>query len=220
MKKALLVLPILLALAAESKATTIIIRNFDEGGAGARPLTDANTNAPMAANTGSVSIGTFATLTDAAITALGAPGRNTLLADFLAFADSVAQPTPTGDANAFNIPGLYSDVLNGTNAAGDPKIGKAIYTLVGNGATIASSTQIAVVKDNDSFVLDDQPVITANAWIYEPSSTLLIGELGPQISIPALGGSFGTLQLAIVPEPSCVALLGLAAFAFRRRRSA
>jgi PEP-CTERM motif len=221
MKKALLVLPVLLALAAQSKATTIILKNFDEGGAGARPLTDHTTNTPLAANSGSVSIGTFATLTDAQITSMGAfnaANRNALLADFLAFADSVNNPTRTGDTNAFDIPGLYSGVNNGINAAADPKIGKAIYTFIGNGPTLASSTQIGIVKDNDSFVLDDQPVITANAFLYEPTSVILVGQLGAQIPVGPLGGSFSTLQLAAVPEPSCLALLGLCGGFFVRRR--
>jgi hypothetical protein len=215
MKPGILVLSLATVVVASSNATTIRLQNFSDDGISARPITTCG-NFLVPSNTGFVSIGTFATLTDAAITALGGPGRNALLADFLAFADSVNNPTPIGDASAFNIPGLYSDVLNGTNAAGDPKIGKAIYTLIGNGPTFASSTQIAVVKDNDTFVLDDQPVIAANVFIHEPSSVILIGVAGPQTTVPGLG-TFGSLQFDCIPEPSVLTFLSLCFVALRRR---
>jgi hypothetical protein len=212
MKPGILVLSFAAVLVASSNATTIVLQNFNQDGSSARPITTCG-NFVLPPNTGSVSIGTFATLTDAAITGAG---RNQLLADFLAFGDSVNNPTPIGDASAFNLPGLYSDVLNGTNAAGDPKIGKAIYTLIGNGPTVATSSQIAVVKDNDTFVLDDQPVIAADVFIHDPSSVILIGMSGPQTTVPGLG-TFGSLQLHCIPEPAVLTFLTLWFGAFRRR---
>jgi hypothetical protein len=216
MKKVLLAIPITIALLVQTEAANVILQNFDEGGTAARPLA-SSTGAILAVNSGSVSIGTFNTLTDAQITALGGPGRNALLADFAAFANSVTNPTRTGNAAALDIPGLYAASINEAVNTGDPRIGKSIYTLIGNGTSLATSNQIAVVKDEQTFALD-APLATAQAYIYQPTSVLLIGTEGPLTTIPGFTGSFNTLQLAVVPEPSSLALLGLCGLLFRRRR--
>jgi len=75
MRKILLALASVVALVAASEAANVRLSNFDSALTMPRPISLQN-GTLLPANSGSVSIGTFNTLSDAQITALGGAGRD------------------------------------------------------------------------------------------------------------------------------------------------
>lgn len=218
MKSVLITTLLGIASAAVVNAAAIRAQNFSDDATQARPIVTSNGNTPPA-NSGSVTVGSFRTFTDAQIQAVNTVADlQALLADFVAFANSLSNPTRIGSPAAADAPGLYAADLSAPINAGDPLVGKSIYTLIGNGSNISTSNQLAVVKDDQTFNVD-APVYQANAFIYEPSSVVLVGSAGPSVRIDVLGANFESLRLRTIPEPSMamLGLLGLGLVARRRR---
>ena len=95
-------------------------------------------------------------------------------------------------------------------------VGKAIYTFVGDGLTLQTSTAFGVAKHNAIFSAEDQGSST-NLLLYDSASTsLLTGTHGPLLALVPGVGSFHSWVIA-VPEPSSLALLGLGVFVLIRR---
>jgi hypothetical protein len=154
---------------ASGLAATVTAQNFEDDGSSDRPVEFFGSLPPP--NTGSVSIGSFRTMTDAQIAAALAGGQwQSVLADFIAFGDSLENPARLGDENAFNVPGYYAAVFNELLQTGHPLIGKRIYTVIGNGPHLSLSSAIIIIKDNDSFGADT-PFFQAFALIHQPGST-------------------------------------------------
>jgi hypothetical protein len=141
-------------------------------------------------------------------------GLAALLSDFIAF----GSPTSVGASGA-GFEGLYDVAAQSPLAAGHPLVGKSIYTWIGNGASLATSTQFAIIKDNNSFDID-APLFAANAGLLETTNQYLFGSgNGPSLTANSVFPANVSLQLAGIPEPMSATLLlsGLVLLACRRR---
>jgi len=210
MNKAIIVAVLGLLTTSVSEAGNILATNFDEVSGGQRPISTA-TGAPILTG-GIVQLGSFQSADPSALIAgLTSPaGLAALLADFITFGSS----SPIGG----DFSGLYAGDKSVAIAADSALVGKSIYTLIGNAATLGGSSQLAIVRDNESFAADN-PVFEALADISAGSSVILFGSAtGPGFET-ALGMSTSSLALAPVPEPMSATLLlsGLALLARRRR---
>lgn len=221
--KSLLAAVVLAAISHTSEAASITASNLSDDFSKAVPIV-TTANVPVAANSGFIQVGTFGALTDAQLGAAVAAGGASfagLIADFQAFGAS------TKFGAGFDIAGLYSLAPSAGILAGDSKIGKNVYVVIGNGATLASSTEVAIYKDNDAFAAD-APLFSAKAYPTDLAdnaaidAAFVVGNLGAaQVNIAGVG-SFNPIQLTAVgaiPEPS-VALLGLMGVGLIRRRRA
>lgn len=152
----------------------------------------------------------------------GADGFQILGSDnFLNFATNnydVAIPGATG------VSVNYGEVL-----AGNPLVGKKIYVYVGNGATLASSTQFAIV-DTGFFIDAESGTPDSNSFFFSSVAPGGIerGSEGPTGAYNGTGSNLGdglhqahTLRLEVVPEPSVALLggLGILGLVARRRRN-
>jgi hypothetical protein len=125
----------------------------------------------------------------------------------------VTTPVPgfAGNASAQQVPG-------GLITVGNPLLGRDIYSIVSNAASLGAATagnQFAMVSLG--VFLDDDP--SENTYISNPTgSTAIIGSFD---TTDVEGDEFATLKMDIsaVPEPS-VAMLGglMALLALRRKR--
>ena len=214
MNKATIVAVLGLLTSVVSHAGNILATNYDEGTLAQRPFsTVAGTPIGLTGASGVVQLGSFTSADPGALIAgLGSPaGLAALLADFISFG--------TSSSIGSDFPGLYAADKSSPIASDSPLVGKSIYTLIGNNATLAGSTELAIIRDNESFAADN-PVFEALADISATSSVILFGSpTGPGFTT-ALGAATSSLSLApAVPEPMSAALLlsGLALVARRRR---
>lgn len=204
-------------------SASITVKNFDDF-----PSTNVVTNdaGVRLSDTSFVGIGYFNTLSDAFLQTLTPTTFSSILAG--------------GEFNQFggNIPwfpggGVYQGDATGAILAGSSFIGKNIYTVIGNGASLAASTELLIVKHTGTFG-QDNPVFSGTATLDAAggtgNGTVLWGNLGKtSTDINALFGAGGTepnystlgASTSIVPEPSRAILagLGLMGFMFRRRRA-
>ncbi len=208
-----------LVLSDASPAAAIRVYNYSDDGLAAAPIASYS-GVLLTTGSGAIAVGAFATLTDSALSqAMTSPAAwAAVLADFIAYADTKANPIKIGDG--VGISGLYDADKGQPIPAASPLVGRTIYTIIGNGATLETSTQMAIIKEAEVFSAD-APVFQATANPSEQGSTIILGSLGPAVAIPELGGSFAVLRLSI-PEPGVVSL-GLIALGTvcgcRRRRN-
>jgi hypothetical protein len=137
-----------------------------------------------------------------------------LLADFITFGSS----TSVGASGA-GFEGIYDVAAQQPLSAGNPLVGKSIYTMIGNAATLAGSTELAIIRDNGAFDVD-APLFNTAASLLEGTNTYLFGNgTGPSLTANAVFPAAASLQLQAIPEPMSAALLlsGLALVARRRR---
>jgi hypothetical protein len=194
-------------------AATVTFNNFNDA--------DGVPTVPIVSSTGSnisggfVAVGSF-TIADSSINIANVAG---VKSDFIQFGSS----TTLGSAGALNEPVWYSSVANapivtgGTNAN---LIGKNIYTVIGNGTTLANSSEIAVYKNTNTFGADPAAPTTAligPATATDLSTNLLIGSTRAGVNVGTIQATATGIQLAPVPEPT-VAGLGVLALALVRRR--
>lgn len=206
MKKLLLGLA-LVVLSGSVHAGNMLVTNYNEDTSAQRPISTAS--GPLLTG-GVIGIGSFTTADPTSlIAAAGSPaGWAALVADFISFGATNAVGNDT--------PGLYQTDKSQT-IAGTALVGKTIYTLIGNGATLAASGQGGVVQHAGTF-LAENPLFSGVADISLPTSTVLMGTVGPNVT--TVLGSAPSLLLAPIPEPMTATLL-LSAFALvaRRRRA-
>jgi len=214
MNKATIVAVLGLLTAGVSQAGNILATNYDEVSGAQRPFS-TNAGAPigLAGASGVIQLGSFTTADPGALIAgLGSPaGLAALLADFISFG--------TSSQIGADFAGLYASDKSSPIASDSPLKDKSIYTLVGNNATLAGSTELAIIRDDQSFAFDN-PVFEALADISAGSSVILFGSpTGPGFTT-LLGPATSSLSLGVaVPEPMSAALLlsGLALVVRRRR---
>lgn len=174
-----------------------------------RALTSGTAPGHATLSNGNVSIGTFGSLTDSQIQAIGSG-----LAVDAAF-------NSAGEASISN--GLWEQIINNT---GDTTAfdSKPIFTVIGNATTIADSTQFLIyrhsaVNTNGNFKQDPD---TNEAAIVNAAltSSLVVGKHGDFQFDFGTGTPVDAFNLVPIPEPSSAVLLGLGGVAFflRRRR--
>ena len=167
---------------------------------------------------GVIQIGSFnstGAALDALIAGLTSPaGLNALLADFIAFGS-----TTTVGGQGAGFEGIYDLPAQAPLAAGNPLVGKSIYTLIGNNASLAASTDLAIVQDNAAFDVD-APLFNTAASLLEGTNVYRFGNgSGPSLTANSVFPAAASLQLSPIPEPMSAALLlsGLALVVRRRR---
>ena len=124
-----------------------------------------------------------------------------------------------GDAITTNLgPGIYQSTVTST-VGGSAFAGQNVYTVIGNGSSIADSTALAVWDHQFNFVAEADGN-TSDSIIGRSGSAIL----GNTVDADLGGGAvFPGLQLVggdMIPEPSSalLGLLGLSFLAFRRRK--
>lgn len=214
MKSTISTVAALLAAAAVSYGYTTSTGNLIVGSPSETPVVD-NTGAPIPIGAGSVAVGYFNLLDDAAIGSTTDFGA--LLTDFVQF----GQATATGFQNGFNAPGFFS---HSTDApipnGGNNFTGNNVYTVIGNGATLAGSSQLAVWKGNAVFTQENAVGLgSVNSNVTPGAGSLIFGTSGGAKNV-GVGPTFSdSIQLsAPIPEPSSALLFGLGGFALLLRR--
>jgi len=115
---------------------------------------------------------------------------------------------------------FQGNVNTGTLVSGDSFVGKNVYVVIGNGVTLANSTEILVWKATANtagnlFVADNPVGGPDTLTVVANKGTLSVGNSS---TFDFGGGAQLVFQLVAVPEPS-VALLGaLGGLALLRRR--
>ena len=198
-----------IALTGTLQAGNVLVTNFEETSGRQMPISVGNGVGVSIG--GVIQIGSFASGDPSALIAgLTSPaGLAALLADFINFGAS--------NTIGSDFSGLYASDKSSPLLAGNPLVGKPIYTLIGNSHTLAGSTDLGIVRHPDAFAAD-APVFSALADLSDPAVVVLRGWRGPGF-VTALGPSTESLNISF-PEPSVALLLAasLAAVAGRRKR--
>lgn len=215
MKKTIAILATIVASFSFADGAAITVTNYDEA-SGAQLGISIASGAGLLTG-GVVQVGSFAADPASLISALNPTNAGgayeALLSAFTSFGST---NTIGGDYS-----GLFESVKEANIASDNALVGKSIYTLIGNGATLQSSTELAILVDAQQFNYDD-PVFARRSNLTADTVTAAFGsKTGPAVET-ALGASTASIQLApvaIIPEPMSAALLiGSLAFVVRRRR--
>ena len=207
MKKLLLGAVLSLLGCLQLQAGNILVTNYNEDSGAQLPISLLS-GAPLLKG-GSVQIGTWISDPTVLIAGLGSPaGRDALLAAFVTF----GEPNAIGN----DVDGLYQSDKSVPIAPNSPLVGQSIYTMIGNAASLSTSSIFAVIKHNTTFAAD-APVFAGVADISLSGFSVIYGSLGGPSITTALGAA-PSLRLNI-PEPMSVSLLfaSLALMARRRR---
>jgi hypothetical protein len=202
------------AFSAVSSAATFVVTNVI-GGVASTDALYANSDGTLM-NGGVVTLGYFGT--NAYVPSSSLATISTTISDFTIVASG--------------IPGSFSEDLGGSFAGfvqgapvsvaaitgANPLIGRPLYVFAGNAATLAGSTAWALKQVN--VIVDDVPVETT--YLANPlgGAAPVIGTFGTFTGNAGGQGSgtFTTLQLAVIPEPSAALLGALGALGLLRRR--
>lgn len=186
-------------------AVTVRVGDFSRG-------ITLNSGEPLAAGTGYIAAGYFSTdLTFGDNTMFTPQEQAALVSSFVQWGDA-----GTSGQGASNVPGFFQfNADGGRVGAADAALGRSIVVVIGNGSSIAESTELAVFQAASSFTDDSNTPTPANPAVPVPANALLGFDQGARAS------NLPTLSLAsVVPEPSSSLLAGLAlvgALARRRR---
>ena len=190
----------LLLLAAAAAQGGALIVNTLGTGANARPVVDAS-GVPIPVGGGYIAVGTFGTLDDAAITALGAAQDwPTLIADFQQFGVS---------GSIARFPGIVEFAVRQKVSAGDAFDGKNAYIVIGNKIDPAASDNWIVYKDTGMFDSTREPNLSiVTQLLTATNDNILVGSLGSKVTLVGTPfedfGSLQSIQLGGVPESSIV----------------
>ena len=187
-------------------------RTFRNGTAVGDAFTGANGG--ISAGAGVVAVGVFSTDDLSGVTSSAQ-----LLSLFTNFGDITSPFASAGPSGARSVIALSSPQIAITGNASFAN--ENMYLFVGNGTTLANSTEFLIVKSNLTFNPADDESSTAIDIAFRPeTSTVLFGSVvGDVKTSNADATTTAGWQLAVVPEPSA-ALLGLlgAVGLIRRRR--
>jgi hypothetical protein len=189
------------------------------GGDVASLLAIAYNNSTLASG-GIAAAGYFGSLTDVQVLALSMDIANIdqLTADFLVVGST------TLDSNVPNA-GVYAGDFNPVTLPNASKSGNALYSFLGNEATLGASTEWLLWKHTD--VIDAQDTITqpdSNSLVVGTEGTMLIsgGTFTSSIDFDGAGSDpavpVNAIRLAAVPEPSTLLLSALGVLGLLRRK--
>ena len=185
-----LVIALMVSFLGVAHGGNVLLTNFDESKGTQLPISLSNGTA--LSQGGAVQVGSFRSGDPAAlIGGLVSPaGLVALLSDFLHFGGT------TSIGSSFS--GLYSADASVFVNPVNPLVGKPIYTLIGNAATLSTSSELAIIRHASLFEAD-APVFGRTADISDPSTTILFGRRqGPSVTT-ALGAA-PSLQLGSLLE--------------------
>ena len=159
---------------------------------------------------GSVFVGTFGSLADSAIQSLGS-GSDIAAVFTVAGSVDIGTTAPAGLFDAtLNVPGDTSALA-----------GQAIFTVIGNEATIEGSDQFLIYRHsevNGTGTFVELPSLNGPAIVDASTlSNLVVGEHN-NFTSDFGAGDVAAFNLVAIPEPSSTALLGLGGLALILRR--
>lgn len=208
------------------EAATVNAANLAPTVAGSRILIDSSGSTLTG---GFVAIGYFSTFSTT-LDFEGAAGSE-LQSDFNVLGSSVSSFTDTSFGPSIN--GIFSVSGSGptvTGGVGDDFIGKQAFLVLGNGATLASSTEAFIFATGVNIPADPSTPITID-FSSDPVTTDGVASLGTIVlgsgngvgnvflGTDDLGQVDNALQTAtLVPEPSVVLLSGFGAICLLRRK--
>lgn len=201
MKLSVTIFALLAGVCISAQATTISIGNLPGG----QPVPIADSAGTIISKGGGfAAIGTFA--------------AGTAFSDVAGISGAFQQ---FGNSTALTIAdGLYQNTVTAT-VAGSAFSAASVFSVVGNGSDLASSTALLVIDHGFSFV--DEPGATDGAVVSTASNAVFGASLG---GLVVNGTAFDGFQMAgggggpVIPEPSSalLGLLGLSFLVFRRRK--
>ena len=174
-----------------------------------------NAGVPLAAGSGVVAAGIFSDPSDIELV--------NLASDFTGLTDPNNAADSTFSVNAPNgQDGVLSGSIDGGRQAADSAfVGANIFFVIGNGSTLADSTEFAVFDTGFQFAADDTTPAPSSFAFVPSADTLVIGEVGADVGLFGGAVQATNFQLATaIPEPSSALLAGLALVGglVRRRR--
>ena len=213
MKKTLIASLVTLGMFSGASAYTVAFLNIDAANETAVPILD-NTGSPIALGSGYVAAGTFSALPG---------GVDDVKANFIPFGDG-----DTAFSNGVGVPGFFDGDRSAPIPQGtaDAPVGQSVYLVIGDGSTLADSTDFVVFDPSLIFGTENAVGaggldININSDAVTPESVLwgtIVTDVDTGLGVTFTEG----LQIGntVVPEPSTSLLAALAglAFAARRRR--
>ncbi|MEN8680618.1 MAG: PEP-CTERM sorting domain-containing protein [Akkermansiaceae bacterium] len=213
MKKTLIASLATVGLFSGASAYTVSFLNIGAANETAVPILD-NTGTPIALGSGYVATGTFSALPT---------GVADVKANFTAFGDGT-----TDFSNGLSAPGFFNKTRSASIPAGttDAPVGQNVYLVIGDGPTLADSTDFVVFDPSAVFGTENAVGaggidININSDAVTPDSVLwgtIVNNVDTGLGVTFTEG----LQIGntVVPEPSTSLLAALAglALAARRRR--
>lgn len=124
-----------------------------------------------------------------------------------------------GSGGGSGMDGFYFSSFDYGAPTGNPPVGAELYSIIGNGADLMSSTQFAVLMSADSVGLD-VPLPDDNNIILPDNVTVLLGTAGEAL-VDFGSGAVLTPSLSLVqaiPEPSTLLLSSIGVLALLRRK--
>ncbi len=216
MKKSILSIVATFALAGMANAGNVIFSNFS----GSFSQVQAE-GVAIPAGSGFVAVGTTsidAATAEAQLVADVTGNGGQLSTDGLAFLDSIFVQFGNGVTFGFEGNDGYFEGLATGDGGAAAFLNNPVYMIAGNGADVASSTSLLIIKGDDNFSVDN-PLFSSN--VNPDSGTILFGAAGGTNS---LSEALGAVQMGnvgdIIPEPgvSILALLSAGIIFLRRRR--
>lgn len=188
--------------------------NLLTGGGGALIVTTAAGN-PVPQGTGIVALGYFDSLSEAQVAGTNIADAAALSAGFTTiFSDNFSG---LGVDGAYFAGGQYTQTT----------ANRALYTFIGNGPDLGSSTEFLLIEHTPRLDGTDSPTSPESDDLFLEDGTLIFGSAGPDVQIDGTNLGLGnpltqnSLSLEQIPEPSSILLLGicgLGALVRRRRR--
>ena len=197
-------LAVLFVATLSSQAVVVTLGNFDRG-------VTANDGSTIADNAGYIAAGYLDTAVSFASNETFTPGeQSALVSSFVQFGASGVMGDGAFDFGSF----FQFNADGGRVAAGDDAFGKSIVMVVGNGTTLANSTELGVFISGTAFSDDTAGPTPLGVSFPVPN----IGALGFDQGSLSSGIVTTSLAAAAVPEPSSALLLGFVGLGLLVRR--
>jgi hypothetical protein len=189
-RRFLLVLAALAAGNGPVVAGTVVATNFALGAANAgtsHPVAFGYAEGLFPNGQGIIAIGTFTGVTDAQIAAATSfSDLPAILAAFSQFGSS----GPVGGPSTLNMAGMFKLTASQSIPADSPFLGRPIYLVMGNGATVAGSTRVFVFKSTQTFPVDGSGLTPVVSVTGTPDGSILRGKLRRGAEIYYAAGPF------------------------------